>query len=374
MTEGNADGAGPFVTALVDEIMHQARRASQLREGERLDPPLAMVLDEPANTAAMPNMPTYMSDSGGRGITLTLAPQGWSQMQRRWGTDGAKEIWNSATLALVMGGSKETQFLEDISRLAGEYDRDKVSTTRGDGHRSRQTLPADRTGLQGRRSAADPRRACPDAVPTAARRGGAAAHLVQRQPGRHAPRRHGRGPRRPPVVTGTPPLDRRVTEVEKNLGQLVDLVGTLTTGVQALQAKVDGAPAKTEPGPSRWAWQHATADQAAWLWAGLGPWVRWLTDRYPTQLRELPPCWHIHGDAVEELTALWASWMSAYHGPDQPRDDMIYWHDRWFPAATGRLLGPVRHADQLRESQAAPRTEPRRGTTPPFRRHRHVHP
>ena len=138
MTEGNADGAGPFVTALVDEIMHQARRASQLREGERLDPPLAMVLDEPANTAAMPNMPTYMSDSGGRGITLTLAPQGWSQMQRRWGTDGAKEIWNSATLALVMGGSKETQFLEDISRLAGEYDREKVSTTRGSGNRSRQ--------------------------------------------------------------------------------------------------------------------------------------------------------------------------------------------------------------------------------------------
>lgn len=138
MTEGNADGAGPFVTALVDEIMHQARRASQLREGERLDPPLAMVLDEPANTAAMPNMPTYMSDAGGRGITLTLAPQGWSQMQRRWGTDGAKEIWNSATLALVMGGSKETQFLEDLSRLAGEYDRVKVSTTRGNGNRSRQ--------------------------------------------------------------------------------------------------------------------------------------------------------------------------------------------------------------------------------------------
>jgi len=43
-------------------------------------------------------------------------------------------------------------------------------------------------------------------------------------------------------VTDTAPLDWRVTEVEKNLGQLVDLVGTLTTGVQALQTKVDGAP------------------------------------------------------------------------------------------------------------------------------------
>jgi hypothetical protein len=139
MTEGNADGAAPFVTALVDEIMHQARRTSQQRVGERLDPPLAMVLDEPANTAAMPHMPTYMSDSGGRGITLTLAPQGWAQMQRRWGADGAKEIWNSATLALVMGGSKETQFLEDLSRLAGEYERVKTSHTHGAGQRSRQT-------------------------------------------------------------------------------------------------------------------------------------------------------------------------------------------------------------------------------------------
>lgn len=139
MTEGNADGAAPFVTALVDEIMHQARRVSQRRPGERLDPPLAMVLDEPANTAALPHMPLYMSDSGGRGITLTLAPQGWAQMQRRWGADGAKEIWNSATLALVMGGSKETQFLEDLSRLAGEYERAKTSHTRGGGNRSRQT-------------------------------------------------------------------------------------------------------------------------------------------------------------------------------------------------------------------------------------------
>jgi hypothetical protein len=59
-------------------------------------------------------------------------------MQRRWGPDGAKEIWNSATLALVMGGSKETQFLEDLSRLAGEYDRTRVSTTRGGGTRSWQ--------------------------------------------------------------------------------------------------------------------------------------------------------------------------------------------------------------------------------------------
>ena len=133
----------------------------------------------------MPHMPTYMSDSGGRGITLTLAPQGWAQMQRRWGADGAKEIWNSATLALVMGGSKETQFLEDLSRLAGEYERVKTSHTYG-GHRSRQP-PTTPNGCSDRRPAADPRRARPAALPAAARRDRAAADLVTgARPGNYA--------------------------------------------------------------------------------------------------------------------------------------------------------------------------------------------
>lgn len=123
LTEGAANSAGPFVTALVDEIMHTARRASQHARAGRLDPPLSVVLDEPAHTAALPKLPTYMSDSGGRGISLCLMPQGWGQMKARWQPDGAKEILNSATCALVMGGSKESDFLEDISRLAGEYRR-----------------------------------------------------------------------------------------------------------------------------------------------------------------------------------------------------------------------------------------------------------
>ena len=138
LTEGEANSAGPFVTALVDEIVHTARRASQHRPAERLDPPLSLVLDEPANTAALPKLPTYMSDSGGRGISLCLLPQGWGQMRSRWAQDGAKEIFNSATLALVMGGGKESDFLEDVSRLTGEYRRRTRSVSTGRGGRAVQ--------------------------------------------------------------------------------------------------------------------------------------------------------------------------------------------------------------------------------------------
>lgn len=144
-------------------------------------------------------------------------------------------------------------------------------------------------------------------------------------------------------MTDAQPLDRRVNSLEKDLLSVVELLGAVTGAVDDLTNKVDtaGGTPKKDPGPSRWAWRHADQDQAAWLWAGLIPWVRRLTDRYPGALRDLPPCWHLHGDAVEELTALWASWRAAYHGSDQPRDDLIHWHDRWFPGTTGRLLGPT---------------------------------
>jgi hypothetical protein len=142
-------------------------------------------------------------------------------------------------------------------------------------------------------------------------------------------------------VSDPQPLDWRVNAVEKDLLGVLDLLATLTGTVDDLSRKVTAAgPPKKDAGPSRWAWRHATRDQAEWLWTGLVPWVRWATDRYPTALRDLPPCWHLHGDAVEELTALWASWLAAYHGSDQPRDDPTHWHDRWFPGAVGRLLGP----------------------------------
>lgn len=141
-------------------------------------------------------------------------------------------------------------------------------------------------------------------------------------------------------MTGPASIDRRIAELESNLSSLVDLVGRLNSTVKKIAVRLD-PPAGPDSQPSRWAWQHATADQASWLWSGLVPWVRWLIDTYPTQTRDLTPCWHQHPDAVEELTAIWAAWREAYHGADQDSSDLAHWHDRWFPDATARLTGPT---------------------------------
>jgi len=122
----------------------------------------------------------------------------------------------------------------------------------------------------------------------------------------------------------------RLDELETNLHSLVELVGQITN---------TGGPATPPARPSVWAWSHLTDPRARTQWAGLVPWVRWLIDRYPRALRDFPPCWYLHSDALEELSALWAAWMAAYHGNDNPRDDLIAWHDRWLPGVIQRLLG-----------------------------------
>jgi hypothetical protein len=122
----------------------------------------------------------------------------------------------------------------------------------------------------------------------------------------------------------------RLAQLEADLAQLTDIVARISG------TRGHGGGAER---PSIWVWDQLTAERSRSQWAGLVPWVRWLIMRYPRALREFPPCWHLHPDAIEELTALWAAWRAAYHHGDDPSDDMVNWHDRWLPGVAGRLLG-----------------------------------
>ena len=130
---------------------------------------------------------------------------------------------------------------------------------------------------------------------------------------------------------------------------------------------------RPNPGPSRWAWQHATADQAAVAVDRAGPVgaVGSPTGTPPscgtcrragtctaTPSRNSPPCGRPGGRLPRP-------------GPAARRHDLL-----------ARPLVPRRHRpaprtrrdpDQLRQGQTAPGTEPRRRTPPPLRRHRPAH-
>jgi len=133
------DGAtvAPLVTAFVHEVIRAARRRSQHLTPARLDPPLRIVIDEVAGVCPLPELPNLMSDSGGRGITVVIGSQGLGQARKRWGPDGADEVFGSATAKVIMGGASEPDFLEKMSLLADEVEVPSWSTTvSADGARS----------------------------------------------------------------------------------------------------------------------------------------------------------------------------------------------------------------------------------------------
>lgn len=121
--------SSPVITALVRCIEHAARKAGGRTASGRLDPVLTLMLDEVANVAPIPTLPSLMSDGGGRGIVTWAIAQSRSQLRNTWGSHGAETILNSAAIQLILGGVKDTPYLEEISKLCDEREVERTSET-----------------------------------------------------------------------------------------------------------------------------------------------------------------------------------------------------------------------------------------------------
>jgi type IV secretory pathway TraG/TraD family ATPase VirD4 len=106
-----------FFSLVVNEVAAAARRRAS-RMG-RCDPGLALILDEIANIAPLPNLSTYMSEGGGNGITTVAVVQNLRQLITIYGEGKGKEIISSANVIATFGGSKAREDLEMFSELAG---------------------------------------------------------------------------------------------------------------------------------------------------------------------------------------------------------------------------------------------------------------
>jgi type IV secretory pathway TraG/TraD family ATPase VirD4 len=126
---GEGSLSAPVITALVRSIEHAARKAGERTASGRLDPVLTLILDEVANVAPIPTLPSLMSDGGGRGIVTWAIAQSRSQLRDKWGKDGAETILNSAAIQLVLGGVKDTDYLEELSKLCDEREVQRTSET-----------------------------------------------------------------------------------------------------------------------------------------------------------------------------------------------------------------------------------------------------
>lgn len=125
-----ADGAdsrlAPLVSMFTDHVFRAAKRLSQQKAGGRLWPPFEMLLDEAPNVAALPDMASVLTDSGGRGIRVMGFSQSFAQVEARWGQDVAETIRETANLKLLMPGL-DVKHLKSFAEEMGVEDRERIS-------------------------------------------------------------------------------------------------------------------------------------------------------------------------------------------------------------------------------------------------------
>jgi type IV secretion system protein VirD4 len=117
-TRGEDSPVAPLFACLANEIHYTAALAGSRMPGGRLDPPLLMALDEVTQICPVP-VPSWLADSGGKGIQIITVAHGNAQLRARWGTDGARIIADTSAAKIWLPGISDPEALETASMLCG---------------------------------------------------------------------------------------------------------------------------------------------------------------------------------------------------------------------------------------------------------------
>ena len=117
-----------LVAVLVDSVFQAAKTAARRTESGRLSPPLRAVLDEVANICPLPDFPKMLSDLRGYGVQIIYGLQGRAQTRKTWGPEGSQMIVDNSFAQLILGGIKDAEQLEDLSKLTGMVEVKGLST------------------------------------------------------------------------------------------------------------------------------------------------------------------------------------------------------------------------------------------------------
>ncbi|WAZ22645.1 type VI secretion protein [Streptomyces cinnabarinus] len=80
-------GAMPLLTALAASVVERGRRMAERSSSGRLDPPLALVLDDVAAVAPLPQLPELLANGTARGLPTLALLRSREQARARWPHD-----------------------------------------------------------------------------------------------------------------------------------------------------------------------------------------------------------------------------------------------------------------------------------------------
>lgn len=110
----------PVFTALVQSVIREAYRQALQHASGALPHGLLLLLDEAANIAPIPGLPTIASTAAGHNITLVTVYQDLSQIQQRYGEYQARTLLNNHEALMLLPGNADSRTLETFSRLMGD--------------------------------------------------------------------------------------------------------------------------------------------------------------------------------------------------------------------------------------------------------------
>jgi len=119
--EGNDESPlSPYFAALASEVRYVASMIGQASPSKRLDPPLGMFLDEATQICRCP-IPSWLADSGGKGIQIFTVVHGEAQLAEAWGDHGRRIVLDTSGCKVVLPGVDDPATLEMLSKICGEH-------------------------------------------------------------------------------------------------------------------------------------------------------------------------------------------------------------------------------------------------------------
>jgi type IV secretory pathway TraG/TraD family ATPase VirD4 len=109
----------PLFAAMAIEIHYTAAQTGQASASGRLDPPLLMGLDEVTQICPVP-LPSWLSDSGGKGIQVAAVVHGEAQLAGRWGDHGRQVVLDTSSVKVFLPGITDVTTLQAASTLCGQ--------------------------------------------------------------------------------------------------------------------------------------------------------------------------------------------------------------------------------------------------------------
>src|SRR6202167_3838449 len=109
----------PLFAAMATEIHYVAAQIGQASPSGRLDPTLLMGLDEVTQICPVP-LPSWLSDSGGKGIQVCAVVHGEAQLAERWGEHGRQVVLDTSSVKVFLPGITDVSTLQAASTLCGQ--------------------------------------------------------------------------------------------------------------------------------------------------------------------------------------------------------------------------------------------------------------